>query len=90
VPPGQHLGAARREGPFIPKTKAFGDNKDAYETLARMEEHLGANGVKLENTEYILGKKLAFDPKTEKFADEKANALLTREYRKGFEVPAKA
>ena len=60
------------------------------ETLARMEEHLSTNGVKLENTEYALGKKLAFDPKTERFADEKANALLTREYRKGFEVPAKA
>ena len=29
--------------PFNPQTKAFGDNKDAYETLARMEEHLKEN-----------------------------------------------
>jgi len=78
------------KAPFIPKTKAFGDNKAVLETLARMEEHLGANGVKLENTEYALGRKLAFDPKTERFSDDQANALLTREYRKGFEVPSKA
>ena len=34
--------------PFNPRTKAFGDNKEAYETLARMEEHLGeGNKLKL-------------------------------------------
>lgn len=76
--------------PFNAKTKAFGDNKDAYETLARLEEHLGDNSIKLEETKYQLGKKLAFDATTEKFVgDTAANKLLTREYRKDFAVPEK-
>jgi hypothetical protein len=76
--------------PFSKKTKAFGDDKQAYETLARMEEHLKDNKVPLDQTSYQLGAKLAFDPKTETFVDSKeANAMLTRQYRKGFEVPAK-
>ena len=37
--------------PFNTQTKAFGENKEAYETLARMEEHLTkGNGLKLEGT----------------------------------------
>ena len=36
---------------------------------------------------YQVGRKLAFDPKSERFVDDKeADAMLTREYRKGFEV----
>ena len=55
-----------------------------------MEEHLKDNKVPLDQTSYQLGAKLAFDPKTETFVDSKeANAMLTRQYRKGFEVPAK-
>ena len=39
---------------------------------------------------YRVGRKLKFDPKTETFVgDKEADAMLTREYRKGFEVPAK-
>src|SRR5439155_6396220 len=35
--------------PFNTQTKAFGDNKEAYETLARLEEHLSkGNGLKLD------------------------------------------
>jgi predicted dehydrogenase len=76
--------------PFSKQTKAFGDDKDAFETFARMEEHLKENKVPLEETEYRLGRKLTFDPKSETFPDGKeANALLTREYRKGYEVPEK-
>jgi hypothetical protein len=53
--------------------------------------HLKANGVKCDEIKYTRGKKLTFNPKAESFGDDKAaNALLTRkEYRKGFEVPAK-
>jgi predicted dehydrogenase len=73
--------------PFNPKTKAFGDNKEAYETFGRMEEHLAANNVKLEETKYMLGPTLKLDPQHETFAhNAKANALLTREYRSGFVV----
>jgi predicted dehydrogenase len=35
-----------------------------------------------------LGRDIRFDPKTETFgADKKANAFLTKEYRKGYELP---
>ena len=35
-----------------------------------------------------MGHSLVFDGKTETFKDDKkADALLTREYRKGFEIP---
>ena len=75
--------------PFSKKTKAFGDNKDAYETIGRMEDHLSANGVNLSETDYMLGKKLTLVGDSEHFTDKRANVMLTREYRKGFEVPAK-
>jgi predicted dehydrogenase len=73
--------------PFSQKSHAFGDDKEAYETLARMEEHLKANGVPLDATTYQVGRKLAFDSKSERFVhDKEADAMLTREYRKGFEI----
>jgi predicted dehydrogenase len=76
--------------PFDQKTKAFGDDKEAYETFARMAEHLKENQIPLNETSYQLGRKLAFDPKTETFVqDTEANAYLTRDYRKPFVVPEK-
>ena len=77
--------------PFQPQSKSLGDNKDLLETLGRMEEHLTKdNGLKLEGENYLLGRKLTVDAKTESFVnDPQANKLLTREYRKGFEVPEK-
>lgn len=76
--------------PFSPQTKAFGDNKEAYETLASMEEHLTRNGLKLDAANYLLGRKLAFDADKEAFVgDEEANRLLTRKYREPFVVPEK-
>jgi predicted dehydrogenase len=78
------------ETPFSKDSKAFGDDKDAYETLGRMSEHLKENMVPLDKTNYRVGPKLEFDTKTEKFVGNKdANAMLTRPYRKGFEVPEK-
>jgi predicted dehydrogenase len=74
--------------PFNPRTKAFGDNKDAYETLARMEDYLKDNHVKLEETKYQLGRRLTVEPEYERVAgDDEANKLLTRNYRKPFVVP---
>lgn len=75
--------------PFNPKTKALGDDKEAYETLERMEQHL-ANDAKLQldGLQYQLGRKLTVDAASERFTgDEQANKMLFREYRKGFEVP---
>jgi hypothetical protein len=76
--------------PFSKESKAFGDNKEAYETYARMMEHLKENNVPLDKTEYRVGRKLTLSPELETFVgDKEANAMLTREYRKGFEVPEK-
>jgi hypothetical protein len=78
------------EQPFNKKSNAFGDDKEAAETLGRMEEHLKENMVPLDETKCRVGRSLKFDTKKESFVDDKdANAMLTREYRKGFEVPAK-
>lgn len=50
--------------------------------------HVAAALCHLGNIAYRTGRKLRFDPKTEQFeGDEAANALLTRQYREGFEVP---
>jgi predicted dehydrogenase len=76
------------EVPFNPKTKAFGEDKFAYESLARMEEHLGRNGIKLMEAKYRLGRALGFDAAAEKFVNAPdADALLTRNYRKPFVIP---
>jgi predicted dehydrogenase len=76
--------------PFHKKSKALGDNKELYETLARMEEHLGDNGVKFDGLNYRLGRKLTVDATAEAFVgDSEADKLLTRDYRKPFVVPEK-
>jgi predicted dehydrogenase len=76
--------------PFSKQTKAFGDDKEAYETLARMEDHLKENQLPLDETSYFLGRRLAVDTKAEAFiSDTEADSFLTREYRKGFVVPDK-
>ncbi len=75
---------------FDPRTKALGDNKAAYETLDRMEQHLTGNGVKLADEKMRLGRRLEFDAASEQFVgDAEANKLLTREYRAPYSVPEK-
>ena len=72
----------------LQRLKRFGDDKEAAETFGRMEQHLTDNKVPLDETKYRIGRKLKFDPKTERFlGDKEADALLTRQYRKGFELP---
>jgi predicted dehydrogenase len=81
-----------QEVPFNGKTKAFGDDKEAGATFARLEEHLAKdNSLKLDDLKYRLGRKLTVNPSSEGFInDPEADRLLTREYRKPFEVPEKA
>jgi hypothetical protein len=70
----------------------FASDASASETLKRMSMHLSSNGVDLNQAQYKLGRKLAFDPQTERFTGEsagEANALLTRQYRMPFVVPDK-
>jgi predicted dehydrogenase len=78
--------------PFNAKTQALGDNKEVVATFENLRENLRGVGMKLEETEYQLGRTLAFDPKSEWFLGEdaeRANALLTRAYRAPFVVPEK-
>lgn len=75
--------------PFNQKAKAFGDDKDAAEALARMEEHLKKNAVALDGQSYRLGKKLKLNLETDNVNDPQARAILNGKSRKGFEVPGK-
>jgi hypothetical protein len=82
--------------PFNPQTRSFGDNREANETLARMEEHLSrpspaGNGLRLQDLTYRVGRRLVFDPQAERFPnDADANRLLSRNYRAPFVVPERA
>ncbi len=68
--------------------RPLGDNREAVETLARMEEHLRGVGVRLEDTTYRVGRRLVLEGNTERFQNnDEANRLLTRQYRQGFAVP---
>jgi hypothetical protein len=53
-----------------------------------MEGHLSSTLPHLANIAYRVGHSLVFDGKSETFKDDKkADAYLSREYRKGFEIP---
>jgi predicted dehydrogenase len=57
-------------------------------TCGVMEGHLSSTLPHLANISYRTGRALVFDGKTETFVDDKkADELLTRESRKGFELP---
>lgn len=77
------------ESSFDKDIAAFAGCKEAADALSRMKEHLKANAVDLSKAIGRVGPKLTIDTKAEKFTGPdaaKANAMLTREYRKGFEV----
>ncbi|MDB5314063.1 MAG: gfo/Idh/MocA family oxidoreductase [Gemmataceae bacterium] len=77
------------ESPFDRDITAFADCKEAAAAVDRMKAHLKANGVDLAQAVGRVGAKLTIDTKTETFTGSsaaKANPMLTREYRKGFEV----
>jgi predicted dehydrogenase len=59
------------------------------ESVGRMLEHLAANQVDLGVTPPVYGYPLEIDPSAPRFAgNDAANALLTREYRAPYVVPA--
>jgi hypothetical protein len=62
---------------------------NAQETLDRTVAHLAENEVKInDQAMFQCGQYLKFDPKECKFADAKANDMLSREYRAPFVVPS--
>jgi predicted dehydrogenase len=69
-------------------------NKDeALETFERVKRHLADNQVDVPSARFQFGAALTVDGKAETFTgshSDRANPLLSREYRKGFEVPASA
>jgi predicted dehydrogenase len=81
------LGHSQPPGKIREKIKGNGPLNEAF---GRMAEHLAANGVDLDKTPATLGLPLTLDPAKEQFTGEdaaRANALLTREYRKPYVVP---
>ena len=77
--------------PFNAKAGSFGDNKDAYEHFMKLHSIMSKGvGLPENETNYIVGPWLTFDPKTERhtgpFATE-ANELLKNANRPGFQVP---
>jgi predicted dehydrogenase len=82
------LGAATPEGQL---KDTITSNHGLSEANGRMIEHLHANNVDLNATPLTLGMPLLVDPKAERLMGpdaSRANALLTREYRAPFVVPA--
>jgi predicted dehydrogenase len=76
--------------PFSPEPAAFTGNAVAHEALERVKEHLTANNVNLASTQFRVGTLLNLDVAAETFqGNADANRMLTREYRTGFEVPAR-
>ena len=65
------------------------DHPHFAESVERMLGHLSANEVDTSATPLILGRRLALDPQTESFVgDEEAIALVDRDYRRPYAVPA--
>lgn len=71
------------------KIESFKSSDNAKDTLDRTLEHLASNKVDLASTKVRVGAALTCDPVAESFpGNDKANAMLTRDYRNPFVVPA--
>lgn len=76
---------------FDAAPKEIAANEYALDVFQRTISHLKDNDVDPSKVKFAMGPKLMVDTKSEKFIDNAAaNAMRTREYRKGFEVPAQA
>ena len=75
---------------FANKPSVLGDDPEVDKSFKWFIDMAKRNGVDMKKATYQLGPMLNFDAETEKFiGNEKANSLLTREYRKPFIVPEK-
>ncbi len=84
------LGSLHSAGETAERLKTLKTHEKVQETLDRVIAHLHDNHVELdEKHQFRVGDNLQFDPAQEKFtASDKADAMLTREYRAPFVVPA--
>jgi hypothetical protein len=83
------LGAKKTAGEIKDALKASSGLTEAF---GRMAEHLGRNGVNLDETKAVLGVPLTQDTQTELFTGANAEAanrdlVAKRAGRKGFEIP---
>jgi hypothetical protein len=70
------------------KPKAPANDKETQAAFERFVVHVADKLGPLDKISYRAGVRLELDPQTEAFINNPhANTLLTREYRKGFEVP---
>ena len=73
---------------FEERPAVLGDNRQVGEGFDMVLENLESVGITLDESTYQLGPALEFDAKTERFtSNERANAMLTRDYREPFVVP---
>ncbi|HEV3021818.1 MAG TPA: Gfo/Idh/MocA family oxidoreductase, partial [Pirellulales bacterium] len=69
-------------------TSRLGNRYHAAEDFERFAKHLADNHVPADTTKIQFGEPLTVDAATETIAgNERANAMLSREYREGFVVP---
>ena len=73
------------------KLGGIDSSRGMKDCLERLQTHLEANKINQSEWPFQIGRRLKFNPQTEKFVgDSEADTHLTREYRKGFEVEAKS
>ncbi|MCC9609207.1 Gfo/Idh/MocA family oxidoreductase [Blastopirellula sp. JC732] len=83
------LGESVSAGECLERLEAIETTENVKATLDRFTEHLKDNKVDLVKDKVKIGPNLKMDGKAETFTgNEAANNLLTREYRKPYEVPA--
>ena len=74
----------------MPRPAIFNGQQSAQEAYERMTAHLRTNSVNMDREQLRVGPMLEIDPRSETFKNNAAaTAMLTREYRRGFEVPAR-
>ena len=85
------LGRAVSPGELREELGKLKVHDNVRKTFDRTVEHLRENKVDLEQTKLTLCALLHTDPEREAFVgDPRADAFLTREYRKPFVVPGEA
>ena len=85
--------ALNKPGAFLDHYQNFVDairaDKPSLVTCGLEDGHLSSSLAHLANISYRVGRSLTFKGKTETFSgDKEADVLLTRKYRKGFELKA--
>lgn len=87
IPVPADLRPIRKEDKWQRWFAAIRSRKPADLPMQPVEAHYSAAHIHIANAAFREGRSLEFDPKTERFKDAAVNRYLTREYRKGFEVP---